>query len=117
MGPVKSESALLTLRLEGMGRLGEALAQHDGRPVFVFGGIPGEGVLAEVVRRWRSHIAARVAVVNNSSPQRVVALPVCTLLHLMYQMGIHPTLNPDWMPPGGCPDCHHWARALNAESG
>ena len=39
----------------------------------------------------------------------VVGLPVCTLLHLMYQMGIYPAIDPNWTPPGNCPDCSHWA--------
>ena len=39
----------------------------------------------------------------------VVGLPVCTLLRLMYQMGIYPTIDPNWTPPGNCPDCSRWA--------
>ena len=63
----------LTLKLDGMGRLGEALARDNGRKVFVFGGIPGEEVVAEVVREHRNHVAARVVKVIVSSPQRVEA--------------------------------------------
>ena len=33
---------MLTLELSGLGRLGEALAEADGKQVYVFGGIPGE---------------------------------------------------------------------------
>ncbi|MCE2469263.1 MAG: 23S rRNA (uracil(1939)-C(5))-methyltransferase RlmD [Dehalococcoidia bacterium] len=64
---------LLRLRLAGMGRLGEALAETDGKPIFVFGGIPGEEVVAEVVRERRSHIAARVVEVVEASAHRVEA--------------------------------------------
>ena len=63
----------LRLRLTGMGRLGEALAEADGKPVFVFGGIPGEEVVAEVVRERRNHIAARVVEVVEASVHRVAA--------------------------------------------
>jgi len=73
MNPAIQKPALLTLKLDSMGRLGEALAQHESRPVFVFGGIPGEEVLAEVVRQHRSHITARVVEVRSASPQRVAA--------------------------------------------
>ncbi len=61
----------LTLVLESMGRLGEAMAQADGKPVFVFGGIPGEEVVAEVVRDRRHYIAAEVVEVIKASPHRV----------------------------------------------
>ena len=56
-----------------MGRLGEALAEADGKPVFVFGGIPGEEVVAEVVRERRNHVAARVVEVLEPSVHRVDA--------------------------------------------
>jgi len=63
--------APLYLKLDGMGRLGEALALCNGTKVFVFGGIPGEEVLAEVVRQYHNRIAARVVKVTVSSSQRV----------------------------------------------
>jgi 23S rRNA (uracil1939-C5)-methyltransferase len=64
---------LLTLVLDGMGRLGEALAEADGKPVYVFGGIPGERVVAEVIRERRGYIAAEVVEVLEASPHRVAA--------------------------------------------
>lgn len=39
----------------------------------------------------------------------VVGLPVCTLLRLMHHLGIYPSIDPDWSPPGQCPDCSYWA--------
>ena len=63
----------LRLRLEGWGRLGEALAHHDGQMVFVFGGIPGEEVEVEVIRRRRRYTAARVVEVLSPSPHRIAA--------------------------------------------
>lgn len=63
----------LPLVLEAMGRLGDTLAQHQGKPVFVIGGIPGEEVVAEVIRERRQYIAAQVVEVVTSSPHRVAA--------------------------------------------
>jgi 23S rRNA (uracil1939-C5)-methyltransferase len=53
------------------GRLGEAMANHDGQDVFVFGGIPGERVVAEVVAMKRKYLAARVVEVLEPSLHRV----------------------------------------------
>ena len=54
-----------------LGRLGEAMADYEGRPVFVFGGIPGESVVAQVLRVHRKYISARVTQVLEPSPDRV----------------------------------------------
>ena len=64
---------LITLSLDSWGRLGEAMGQHQGRDVFVFGGIPGERVEAEVLRVHRKYLAARVCRVLEASPFRVEA--------------------------------------------
>ena len=61
---------LLRLELEGMGRLGEALAYLGDKPVFVFGGIPGEEVEVEIIRERRHYIAAEVVNVIRPSPHR-----------------------------------------------
>ena len=61
----------LTLSLTAWGRLGEALASHEGQDIFVFGGIPGETVVAEVLRVRRKYVAARVVEVLKASDQRV----------------------------------------------
>ena len=66
----------LELSLESWGRLGEAMARHGDTPVFVFGGIPGERVSAEVVRVHRKYAAARVVEVIEASPDRVA--PPCS---------------------------------------
>jgi 23S rRNA (uracil1939-C5)-methyltransferase len=63
----------VTLSLEAMGPLGECAATLEGSPVSVFGGIPGERVEAEIVRRYRDHLAARVVAVLEPSPHRVAA--------------------------------------------
>ena len=61
----------IRLELESLGRLGEAMARLDGKPVFVFGGLPGEVVVAEVIRERRNYIAAQVVDVIEPSPNRV----------------------------------------------
>ena len=74
--PPGEETTTLTLTLRALGRHGEALAEtDDGKPVFVFGGIPGETVTAEVVATRRGYVAARVTDVAEPSPHRVE--PAC----------------------------------------
>ena len=65
------ERRLLTLQLQALGRHGEAMAEVDGKHVFVFGGLPGETVVAEVTAERRSYVAAQVVEVLHASPDRV----------------------------------------------
>ena len=58
---------------ESWGRLGEATTVVNGHRVFVFGGIPGEEVVAEVFRERRGYVAARVVEVLKPSPHRIAA--------------------------------------------
>lgn len=69
--PTLQRGDVIELELLSWGRLGEAMATHAGRDVFVFGGIPGESVSAEVVAIRRKYIAAQVVSVIRSSPHRV----------------------------------------------
>ena len=62
---------LITVALESWGRLGEAMARYQGWDVFVFGGIPGELVVAELVRVHRRYAAAHIVEVLEPSPDRV----------------------------------------------
>ena len=62
---------LLELTLDAWGRLGEAMARFQETDVFVFGGIPGERVTAEVMRVHRRYAEAQVVEVLESSPWRV----------------------------------------------
>ena len=69
VGPAPGDRTELTL-----GELiptGECMAVWDSEPATVFGGIPGERVVAEVVRRRRDHVAARVVEVLEASPHRI----------------------------------------------
>ena len=61
----------ITLSLTSWGRLGEAMARYQGWDVFVFGGIPGETVVAEILRIQRKYLAARVVELIQGSELRV----------------------------------------------
>ena len=69
--PPLQRGDVIRLDLLSWGRLGEAMASHDRRDVFVFGGIPGETVNAEVVAIRRKYVAAQVVDVIRPSAQRV----------------------------------------------
>ncbi len=69
--PPLERGDVIELDLLSWGRLGEAMAAHDGRDVFVFGGIPGERVVAEVVAIRRRYVAAQVINVISPSDDRV----------------------------------------------
>ena len=47
------------------------MADFEGRNVFVSGGIPGETVVAEVVKIHRKYVSAKVVDVLEPSPDRV----------------------------------------------
>ncbi len=63
----------LNLRPESWGRLGEAMARYNGQDIFVLGAIPGELVIAEVLRARRKYVAAQAVEILEPSPQRVDA--------------------------------------------
>ena len=69
--PPLERGDVIQLNLVAWGRLGEAMATWCGRDVFVFGGIPGETVQAEVVALRRKYVAAQVVRVIDSSDDRV----------------------------------------------
>lgn len=69
--PQLQRGDIVELDLHAWGRLGEAMASHAGSDVFVFGGIPGERVEAEIVAVRRKYVAAQVTRVLTSSPTRV----------------------------------------------
>ncbi|MFO8011119.1 MAG: class I SAM-dependent RNA methyltransferase [Dehalococcoidia bacterium] len=68
-------SELIRLNLDNIGWMGDCLAEHEGERVFVFGGIPGEEVMARVTSRRRKRLTARVVEVLSPSENRVD--PVC----------------------------------------
>ena len=71
MTQANTEGDLVELNLTAWGRYGEALASLDGRDAFVFGGIPGETVIAEIVKQHRRYISAKVVKVLKPSPHRI----------------------------------------------
>ena len=71
MTPHLQRGDVVELDLHAWGRLGEAMARHAGSDVFVFGGIPGERVEAEIVAVRRKYVAAQVTRVTAPSPARV----------------------------------------------
>jgi 23S rRNA (uracil1939-C5)-methyltransferase len=78
------------------GELGECAASLDGQALWVFGGIPGEEVVVEVVRRRRGYAAARVVEVVRPSPHRVTPpcpyfwpCTGCQWQHVAYSYQLH----------------------------
>ena len=72
--PTTTEHEYAPLTLEGMGPLGDTYAQYDGQRINVFGGIPGEEVIARIVRyrrKRRRYVSGLVTEVLRPSPHRV----------------------------------------------
>ncbi len=85
----------IQLTLQNWGRLGSAMSYLDDRLVFVFGGIPGEEVIAKVISQKRNYIAAEVVEILNPSPKRIKPPCIyfgnctgCQLQHIDYQYQI-----------------------------
>ena len=79
--PTSNQLEHAELHLDRMGDLGDTLADLDGEPVNVFGGIVGERVVARIVRyrRRRKHfVSGIVTEVLDPSPHRV---PLLRALH------------------------------------
>jgi 23S rRNA (uracil1939-C5)-methyltransferase len=64
---------LLNLEVHDLVLGGKAIARHDGRVVFVDGGLPGDHLTARVTRLRRGWAEARLESVETSSPLRVPA--------------------------------------------
>ncbi len=87
------------LSLDDMGPLGDTVAHLDGEPLNVFGGIPGEEVVAKIVRyrrRRRSYVSGVVTEVLQPSPHRVKppcgyfgACTGCQWQHIDYGHQLH----------------------------
>ncbi len=54
-----------------MNERGELWAEHEGFQVLVEGGIPGETVTVEILRRFPEHLGVRVVAVAEASPDRI----------------------------------------------
>ncbi|MSQ08398.1 MAG: class I SAM-dependent RNA methyltransferase [Dehalococcoidia bacterium] len=82
----------ITLRLGPLNDAGDATAHLDGAPVEVAGGLPGEDVIAEVIRAFPERVAAKVALAASPSPDRVappcpyyLQCTGCQLQHMRYE--------------------------------
>ena len=62
---------LLPLQVESLDLEGQGVAHHDGKVVFVSGALPGERVIARLVRRKPRHDVARTVSVTRPSSSRV----------------------------------------------
>ena len=82
----------LDLVLGKLNAEGESSAEHEGFPVAVTGGIPGEHVAAEIIRRFPESLAANVVQVDRPSPDRTE--PPCPYF-----------MPPAGSPLGGCTGC------------
>jgi len=59
------------MRLVQLGPFGECLGYYRGNEIAVFGGIPGEKVIAQIVRLYHNQVSARVVDVTEPSPHRI----------------------------------------------
>ena len=64
---------LLTLEVQDLVLGGKALARHDGRVVFVDGGLPGDRIAARLTRLKRGWAEARLETIEHPSALRVQA--------------------------------------------
>jgi 23S rRNA (uracil1939-C5)-methyltransferase len=64
---------LLTVELADLALGGQALARHEGRVVFVQGGLPGDQVRARITRVHARYAEARMEALESHSPERVPA--------------------------------------------
>lgn len=73
----KSRAAeYIDLTIDSIGFEGKAVARHESMVYFVDGGIPGDVVRAEIRRRKKKYVEARVTEILQPSPVRVQ--PVCS---------------------------------------
>ena len=86
----------LSLSLVSWGKMGQALACHEGQEVRVSGGIPGEEVVAEVIKHRQGYTVAQVIEVLTPSPHRVEPpcpyfgpCTGCQWQHVEYQHQLH----------------------------
>src|SRR6185503_18823616 len=64
---------VLTLAVSDLVLGGKGLARHEGRVVFVDGGLPGDRVRARLTRVRRQYAEARLESIEEPSPERVPA--------------------------------------------
>ncbi|MBT8428986.1 MAG: 23S rRNA (uracil(1939)-C(5))-methyltransferase RlmD, partial [Gammaproteobacteria bacterium] len=60
-----------TVEIESLTQEGRGVARHNGKVLFVADALPGESVLATVVKTRRRHDMASTSEIHVASPQRV----------------------------------------------
>lgn len=65
------DKRMIEIELTDLAHGGDAVGRHDGRAIFVPGGIPGEVVRAEITEERRAYARARIVEIVRPSPDRV----------------------------------------------
>ncbi len=60
----------ITVTIDTLGARGDGIGQHDGKPVYVAGALPGESILVDVTEVKRSGTVGRINEVLEPSPDR-----------------------------------------------
>jgi 23S rRNA (uracil1939-C5)-methyltransferase len=63
---------MIEIELTDLAHGGDAVGRHEGRAVFIPGGIPGEVVRAEITEERRAYARAQIVEILRASPDRVV---------------------------------------------
>lgn len=73
--PKQKQQLLSNIQLTSIAAEGQTVARHDGKVIFVEGGVPGDIVDILVYKKKRDYAMARVVALLQASPDRVV--PFC----------------------------------------
>ena len=63
---------MIEIELTDLAHGGDAVGRHEGRAVFIPGGIPGEVVRAEITEERRAYARAQIVEILKESPDRAV---------------------------------------------
>ncbi len=87
-----NKNDLITLKIENLGNEGEGIGRVDGLPLFVKGAIPGDEIIARVLKDKKSYAFGKIEEIISPSPDRVEPkCPVagrcggCQIQHLSYE--------------------------------
>ena len=88
----KKRKVISNLKIESIGAEGQGIAHHEGKVVFVEGGIPGDVADVEVLKQKASFAKARYADIHEYSPLRAEPFCIhfdhcggCKWQHLQYE--------------------------------
>ncbi|MEC7838988.1 MAG: 23S rRNA (uracil(1939)-C(5))-methyltransferase RlmD [Chlamydiota bacterium] len=81
----------INLKITSIGSSGEGIGKHNGITIFVEGALPGEEIIASVIKTKKNYAFAKLIKLVSSSPDRVSPVcPVfgrcggCQIMHLKY---------------------------------